>query len=276
MKYFDLSFQDACRWIETNFYFSQKSKSNSKYIIKPVRSIKKNNSTLKLDRNYKANPEVLKWFFNQLPLSNKAKSYLNSRGYTTKTIEYFKIRDTNNPTSILKKAERHFGIDTLINTGLAKINEEKKIKYAWWDHVIIFPFYNESNDIIYLQGRRFSVNGGKYINLLNLKGELFNRQILKTMDLGELLYICEGITDCISAHQFKLKAVGVLGANSFKKEWVEFLSNYRIRVVPDSDDAGQKFARKVEESFLEIGKNIQILKLPEGQDFSDFLYKNTK
>ena len=54
----------------------------------------------------------------------------------------------------------------------------------------------------------------------------YNLQILNECIHGEKIYICEGITDTLTMLENGYKAVGIMGSNNFKKEYIEYLSKY--------------------------------------------------
>ena len=64
------------------------------------------------------------------------------------------------------------------------------------------------------------------VNMPNIKSSLYNLNILNTCEYGEQIYICEGITDALSLNQIGKKALAVMGANNFKKEYIFLLKDY--------------------------------------------------
>jgi DNA primase len=86
----------------------------------------------------------------------------------------------------------------------------------------------------------------------------FNLQILNTLNKNDILVITEGITDCISCNLMGKNAVGILGANGFKKEYLEYLKDFDIYVIPDNDCSGQTFYNKIREQFVSIGKTVDV------------------
>ena len=142
-------------------------------------------------------------------------------------------------------------------------------RFVWWDHTILFPFYGLNGDVLYLQGRRIA-GEPKYVNLRGLRTEVFNLRALYGLAKGSPIYICEGITDVLSATEGGLTAVGILGAHSFRPEWVSLFLDYNITVIPDADSAGQQFYTKIEQAFRVFGKSVAKVELRQGQDLTDF------
>ena len=152
---------------------------------------------------------------------------------------------------------------------MLKIAEDKTSKFVWWDEVIIFPFFDNEENIIYLQARRLKDTTPKYLNLSNIKKPVYNFHIIKKLNSGNRVYICEGIPDTIAATQCGLNAIGILGANSFDVSLVAQLLDFEIFVIPDSDMAGRKMLKTIQLAFQKVSKPVEALIIPEGKDFSD-------
>lgn len=275
-KYYNISFVEALEWFDFNFHTNALKQPSSKKKVYNRKKIivKKNTNKQPLEENRKGpDSEIYEWLINNTLLSAIGKEYLFvKRGFNQKIIDHFQIRDITNPSIIFNKAIKIFGVERLEKAGLLKYNGQE-VKFVWWDHVILFPFMNKQNVITYLQGRRLIGNEPKYVNLIGVKADIFNRKVLANITKDDIIYICEGITDCMSATQHGLNAVGILGASGFKKEWVELFKDFRVRLIPDSDKAGYQFAETIKQYFLDIDKYIEIVKLQEGTDFSDYLFR---
>jgi DNA primase len=68
-----------------------------------------------------------------------------------------------------------------------------------------------------------------------------------------------------------LPAIGILGASSFREEWVEELLGYNLVGVPDGDAAGELFKKFLKQAFSARGKALGFLQLPPGLDASDVI-----
>ena len=89
-----------------------------------------------------------------------------------------------------------------------------------------------------------------------------------------MVYICEGVTDTIAAEQLGLKAVGVLGAASFKEKYVKILLDYHLTVIPDNDKAGAKFKSDIKNIFKKYGKVVQSLNVNPYNDLAEYMQGN--
>jgi DNA primase len=68
-----------------------------------------------------------------------------------------------------------------------------------------------------------------------------------------------------------LAAVAILGATSFRREWVDELLPFELVGVPDGDAAGQKFMELLAKEFRSRGKSIRFAVPPKDMDASDVI-----
>jgi DNA primase len=259
-------FKTACAWLANHFGFAS---SDIRYKTKKRLVIGQHKSTHRCSEN-KPDPEVYEWLINSCTLSKPGYNYLaNVRKFNETTIKHFNIKDIEKPSDVFIEAKKEWGIERLAHCGLAKETDRTIYKFVWWSHVILFPFYNLQGKITYLQGRQLGDKEPRYINLNGIKTEIFHMNVLNDLDHNDVIFICEGLTDVLSAFQAKLNAVGIIGAHGFKEEWAQRFMNFRIIIIPDADNAGNKFAESIEFAFRKIGKSIQVIKLPDGMDLSD-------
>jgi hypothetical protein len=145
----------------------------------------------------------------------------------------------------------------------------------WASYAVLFPF-RRGGDVIYLQGRLFE-GGRKYINLKGIRIPLYNVDRIGSLPLGTRIHICEGVPDALAMESKGLPAVAVLGASSFREEWVDDLLPYQVAVTPDSDDAGSALLRKVKETFRSRGKSVALVSMPRGKkDVADVVAEMEK
>ncbi|RPI15526.1 MAG: hypothetical protein EHM58_13960 [Ignavibacteriae bacterium] len=271
IKYKGYSFIQACQWLDKNF-----AKFNNNDIQNKNRNIEnKFNTSIEKKIYTNTNKKIYKWIINNLKLSDEAFKYLNKqRKLKTNIIEQLKIADIKQTDTFFKKAIERWGIKKLVNAGLIKIdrdNDRKKLRFIWRDNVIIFPFYDEQEEIVYLQARRISNLQPKYINLYNVQPQLYNLNILNRLKAGDRLCICEGVIDAITLYQYNYNSIGVPGVFNFNKNWIEKFIKYQIYIVPDNDIAGINFADGMNKLFMENGKLITLIKLPiSRKDANDY------
>jgi DNA primase len=254
MEYCEVSFQDACEILENKFF------GDSSYKL-PVKTIqyKKNKINFTPDR------EVYQWIVDNSSLSSRATEYLKSRGFTIETIKKYKISDIENPKIFFKRLRDIWDDERLYKCGLLKIYDGK-YSFCWWRYTIVFPYFDLENKVSYLQGRYIDHQNLRWVNLPNVKSSLYNLNILNDCKKSETIYICEGITDTLSLCQKGKKAVGIMGANNFKKEYVFLLKNYDIWVVPDNDNGGETFYHDVQKKFSEF---MSVKRFPFDKKYND-------
>lgn len=278
----NFSFREACNWLQDKF--SRK--------INFINKIKTNTNAIKKSNNYKPNKknsdksdfrndvEVYEWFINKCNLDKNGLEYLEkTRNFSKKTIDFFKIKEfiPENSDLLIRNAIKTWGENRILKCGLTLKNRDE-IVWIWKNHVILFPFYDENNLICYIQARNL-LDGEKkkYINLKGVDTKIFNLKIINTITKGDPIYICEGITDTMTAFEMELNAVGILGASGFKKNWVDYFHNFEVKVIPDNDSAGSNFAKNIKDAFKNIGKDIDILKIPkEYKDLWEYYKKQNE
>ena len=266
-------FKSACSWLAINFGITsgkiQRKLQQNTYA--------KQNNAKHNDDQYKPDSEVYEWLINSCALSAIGYNYLvNERKYNDTTINHFNLKDIESPKAVFSAAMVRWGLERLLQCGIAKRSDDNIVNFVWWSHVILFPFYNKDGKIIYLQGRQIGNREPRYISLNKLKPEIFHMNILSKLRDNDIIYICEGLTDVLFAFQNNLSAVGIVGANGFKEECAQRFINYRIRIIPDSDAAGYRFAESIKNAFYKIGKSVQVINLPIGMDLSDLNLQNAR
>ena len=85
------------------------------------------------------------------------------------------------------------------------------------------------------------------------------------------MHLCEGVPDAIALESQGLAAVGILGATSFRADWVDQFLRFKVVLLGDGDAAGVKFANDISNFFMERGKAVQTMRLPKGKDVADVL-----
>lgn len=268
----EVDFKKACGWLYDKFNLSVTGNMSlhdrKNFYYKP----EKDRVSITKNEDFLPDPEVYEWLLRSCSLSSEAIKYLTSeRGFNIETLTHFNIKDITRPNDKFLEARSFWGLERLIKCGLAVRMANNRASFIWWNHVILFPFYNSKNKIVYIQGRQLGNREPRYRNLNGVQTEIFNLTLIDKIEPDSIIYICEGITDALSAYQVGLNAVGIMGANGFKEEWAIRFIDYRLRVIPDTDTAGERFASVIEDAFKKIGKSIQIIKLAKGKDLCDFV-----
>jgi len=88
---------------------------------------------------------------------------------------------------------------------------------------------------------------------------------------SDTICITEGELDAVILSQCGLKAIGVSGANSWKRHHPRMMAGFeKVYIFGDGDKAGTEFAKQVNAS-LDNGVRVA---LPENMDVNDFYLKN--
>lgn len=140
------------------------------------------------------------------------------------------------------------------------------------------PIKNSKGEV---QDLRIYVPGKKIMSTPGCSTGIFNLSNLLKADKKYPVYICEGEWDCIAFNYLLKKnsktgiAIGIPGANTFKKEWVEFFVDRECIVMYDNDAAGESGEHQVVEKIHGIAKKIRFLHWPDefapGYDVRDYV-----
>ena len=168
--------------------------------------------------------------------------YLLKRGFEKETLEYFKIGIVVDPPVI----------------------------HSSYKDRISFP-YITANGIVTIRFRRHPnyPDDAKFLSLTGEEARLFNTRALLQRNLKRI-YICEGETDTMMAHQCGLPAVGVPGVTNWnEKIWPKIFRDIPVTVLADNDDSGegQKLAKLI---YSSLG-GCDIILMEKGKDVSEYV-----
>lgn len=202
--------------------------------------------------------------FYQNSLNDRVKRYLSEeRGFTEQTILRFRIGYAAG--GLRDHLINHLGhdVEMCIRAGVLKRNDDGVIQDYFFRR-IVFPILKR-DQVVHLTGREFDGGGPKYLHLPGEMSFLYNEDALSS----NVIFIAEGPTDCITAVQFGLPAIALLGATSFKQEFVPRIAHCeKIFVCLDGDAAGEAGALRIGEF---IPDRSYIVRLPQGLDLDEYL-----
>jgi DNA primase len=270
----ELDFNSALEWFARNFavdvtrHFrglrerprSTKSKKNS-VVIAP----------LPQESEFVADPELYAWFISKCDIVSGTIGikYLDSHGISPDATDRFNIRQLSKPEYALRNLVKTWGAQRVCRSGVAWCNDGRPERLIWGSYALLFPFYEEEQ-ITYIQARMFE-GDRKFMNLRGIAKPLFNVDRLRGLPSGQTVHLCEGVPDAIALESQNLNAVGVLGATSFRVEWVDRFLKFKVVVLGDGDAAGEKFASDISKFLMDRGKPVQCMLLPGGKDVADVL-----
>ena len=239
---------------------------------------------------------IYKAFIDYLQQQNKNKpdqealNYLHQeRLLTDETIRLFRIsilpdsqRDRPEYRKLKEYLQDHFTLEELRACGLMGQNNTR---LQLLKHRIIIPLI-ENFAIMGLK-RRFFYKGqaetpeAKYITQPAgfIKGFWFNGDILKMLEPGDKVIICEGEFDTMLCQQVQIEkkrqwgVVGIPGIMNWTPEGIKQLEPYKVTIALHNEQAGREAATKIYRLLGEEKvEKIITYDWPEGCDLTDYLH----
>ncbi len=213
----------------------------------------------------------------------KARRYLEERGFNEETIEKFKIGYAPPGWDNLLRALKRDGYkpELALKGGLLGKSKSGKLYDKFRDR-IIFPIFSPSDRVLAFGGRVLpgaDDEAPKYLN--SPETPVFSKRRL-LYALGEArgaarksdrCLVMEGYTDVMKCHQEGFEeAVASLGT-SLTENHMEVLRRYvsKLILVYDGDEAGMKAAIRGGKIGIKNGLEVSVVLLPDGKDPADIL-----
>lgn len=227
--------------------------------------------------------DIAQFYHQQLPANIPAQSYLQQRGVSQEVIERFQIGFSPNQfDAVLKQfGNTQDARQKLFDVGMLSRNDKQDI-YDRFRNRIMFPIRDRRGRTIAFGGRVLTDEKPKYLNspesMTYHKGnELYGLfEALQINDSPQTLLIVEGYMDVVALAQFGVDyAVASLGtATTPEQIQLAFRSTEQIICCYDADRAGRDAAWRALENalpFLEDGRQIKFIFLPDGEDPDTFI-----
>ncbi|OGY22318.1 MAG: DNA primase [Candidatus Woykebacteria bacterium GWB1_45_5] len=210
-----------------------------------------------------------------------ARSYLKSRGITSKSIKDFKLGFASPQKNFLFRflAKKGFSPQDISLAGLTLTTNEGIVDR--FKNRIIFPIFDTQGRTIAFSCRSLGDDEPKYLNspetpLFHKSKALYGINLAKTAIKKEKSAILvEGNIDVISAHQVgTINAVAPLGT-AVTGEQVEILRRFaeNLLFAFDTDLAGDAAAKRGIEIAENVGLNIRVVELGEDKDPDELIQK---
>lgn len=222
---------------------------------------------------------------------NIARTYLNERGLSEKTIQDFSLGYAMNQWRALleEMTSKGFDRDVLFKAGLIKQKEgsegtEDGDFYDAFRERIMFPIKNISGKVVGYGGRqlRQSEKSPKYIN--SPETAVYNKSnILYGLDLAkneirksDSCYLVEGYMDVVSLYQSGIQNVVASSGTSLTEGQVRQVKRFgqNIVILYDGDTAGIQAAMRAIDLILQEGLNVYAVTFPEGEDPDSYCQKH--
>jgi len=220
---------------------------------------------------FMADPEIYSWLISKCgDVSNTpGLEYLKTHGIPPNVANKFGVRELREPARALRKMVEQWGAERVFRSGLSWGEHGIPERLIWTSYTLLFPF-RFSDQVMYIQGRLFK-GEPKYLNPRGVPKPLYNVYRLRSLPMGSIVHICEGVPDALALEAQRLPAVAVLGASSFRAEWVDLFMRYDVVLMPDGDRGGDTFLKTIATFFTNRGKAVRSVRLPEGKDVSDVI-----
>lgn len=228
------------------------------------------------------NRTAARYFYSQLnsPAGNVGLSYLRGRGLSDNTIKRFGLGYAPPGWDGLRNHLREKGFtDEEMLAACLVIRGKKGSCYDMFRHRVIFPIIDLKGSVVGFGGRALEDGGPKYLNspdtpVFKKSRNLFALNFAKATKRQELI-LCEGYMDVIAVHQGGFdNAVATLGT-ALTAEQARLISQYTKEVVVayDSDDPGQRAAKRAIGFFDQLGVKVRVLVVQGAKDPDEFLKK---
>lgn len=175
---------------------------------------------------------------------------------------------------------------TQIPYSLEEFSNEKKlpIEFLKQNHIdslnglhITFPYYDDSQNIIRIRYRNNPKSDKRFF--WNTGDEIVLYGLWKLLSFDkDYIFLVEGETDSLSLWYHNIPALGVPGADTFKKEYAKIFENFdKVIVHMENDIGGKTFMKKICQSGIPFEKLYKICSanIDENcKDISDLHIKN--
>ncbi len=233
-------------------------------------------------RILEANREAARYFHSCLfsEVGKEALEYFHRRGYSDKTIHNFGLGYAPDSFNSLRDALRGKGFNDEELTAAFLCKRGERSVYDVFRNRVMVPIIDVRGNVIAFGGRVLDNSKPKYVNTSDTLAFKKSRNLFALnyakANASEELIVCEGYMDVIAMHQAGItNAVAALGT-AFTPEHASLLARYTKSVVLlyDSDEAGQKAAKRTIEILRPTGLNVRVVSVPEGKDPDEFIKKN--
>lgn len=238
-------------------------------------------------RLYEVNREAAKFFYKQLstPEGKACVNYLTvTRGLKPETIKRYGMGFAPNSWSALKTHMLGLGFteQELEDARLiSRSQNNTKHSFDFFVNRAMFPFIDLTGNIVGFGGRTLGDDKRKYINsrdsiIYNKTRFLFSMNIAKNAAVKERrILLCEGNLDVISLTQAGFENAVASCGTALTPEQAKVISTYADEVVIcyDSDEAGQKAARRAIDILDRAGLKTTVLEMQGAKDPDEYIRK---
>ncbi len=230
----------------------------------------------------KANELAMEFYHRFLlsrPEAKAARTYLEKRGISEKTIKEFKLGFAPESWDALYQHLRtDFNDAALDKTGLV-LSKKNGGFYDRFRNRIIFPIVDARGACVAFGGRVMDDSLPKYLNSpeteIYIKGKnLYGFfQARKSIRENDAVIVVEGYMDLIACHQAGVGYAAASLGTALTPEQARLVkrNTQNVFIMYDADKAGEMATLRGLEIFLEEGLEVKVVRLPQGQDPDSFI-----
>jgi DNA primase len=232
---------------------------------------------------YQVNQAAALYFHSLLnsPVGEKARSYVEKRGFKDETVKNFQLGYSLNSWEELKKylTEKGYSEKDMLSAGLIIEKEEGKKTHDRFRNKLMFPIADARGRIIGFGSRVLDDSQPKYINspqtpIFDKSGNLYALNLAKEAIREQgLAVIVEGYMDVITAHQNGFSNVVASMGTSVTERQVNTLKRItkNITLALDADAAGEEAMLRGVEFENALGAEVKVVVLTKGKDPDDVI-----
>lgn len=201
------------------------------------------------------------------PLGTVGRSYLRSRGIGAAVVERAGIAEIGSGHRLLQRLKADFPTDRLERAGLLGRRFDGSPKLILPGPALLFPFMEEGR-LVSLQARRLRDGEPRW---MGLNGQ--PKRCYRLLGSGRrTVWLCEGITDALTAAELGHDAVGLLGADAIPDpQTLSLLRGREVYVVGDNDNSGARFSARLLRLLSVNAIAADVIPLPPGfNDLNDW------
>ena len=239
------------------------------------------------ERLFQANQAAAHYFHDILlnsPAGEKARNYLSSRGFSSKTITDFQLGFSANRREALKKhlMERGYSENELLQAGLILAADEGKTHDRFRNR-LMFPINDARGRTTGFGARVLNESLPKYLNspltpIFDKSGTLYGIDLAApAIRQQELAVITEGYMDVITAHQNGFNNVVASMGTAVTEKQVNTLKRLsrNIALALDADAAGEEAMLRCVGYENTLNAEVKVIILPAGRDPDDVIREDT-
>lgn len=271
MEHEGWSFQETCLWLAKVYNITI---PDNKGHVNPIKKTPLKVYLSKKDEQvYVFDEEIFRWLINKAGLSEVAQKFLfEERRFKKDVIQNLNIKSVTDSIKVKELLISNFGEERCVKSGIVRKGKYGTYFY-FYTPCLLFPYYEQDGKLVGIQSRYLGEkkDAPRFQFLAAQKTRLFNLPTLNSLKRGDMLYISEGITDCLAMLSSGLKAVAIPSATIQPWEDLILLKIYELHMFPDQDEAGKRAFTELRRFFVNNYSIIKAEKLPEGtKDYCDY------